>query len=97
VRVVVGFTPTRLNWRDGPEVVALAGRLGARAANLSEYVPAGRGPTDLALSPADLREVLQQWIRLREEYRGRLDVIWHDCRVGMLVPDDERAGRRPGR
>src|SRR6266536_1459388 len=42
VRVVVGFTPTRLNWRDGPEVVALAARLGARAANLSEYVPAGR-------------------------------------------------------
>jgi len=90
VRVVVGFTPTRLNWRDGPEVVAIAERLGARAANLSEYVPAGRGPVDLALSPAELREVLQQWIRLREEYRGRLDVIWHDCRVGMLVPDDER-------
>jgi MoaA/NifB/PqqE/SkfB family radical SAM enzyme len=41
IRVVVGFTPTRLNWRDGPEVVALAAALGARAVNLSEYVPGG--------------------------------------------------------
>jgi radical SAM protein with 4Fe4S-binding SPASM domain len=90
VRVVVGFTPTRLNWRDGPEVIALAERLGAAAVNLSEYVPAGRGPLDLALPPDQLRQVLQEWIGLREAYRGRLDVIWHDCRVGMLVPDDER-------
>jgi AdoMet-dependent heme synthase len=90
LRVVVGFTPTRLNWRDGSDVVALAAQLGARAANLSEYVPAGRGPLDLALAPDELRHVLHEWIRLREEYRGRLDVIWHDCRVGMLVPDEER-------
>lgn len=90
VRVVVGFTPTRLNWRDGPEVVALAARLGAHAVNLSEYVPAGRGPLSLALAPDELRQVLQGWIRMRQAYQGRLDVIWHDCRVGMLVPDDER-------
>jgi len=90
LRVVVGFTPTRLNWRDGPKVIALAGRLGAAAVNLSEYVPAGRGPLDLALTPGELRQVLQEWIRLREAYRGRLEVIWHDCRVGKLVPDDER-------
>lgn len=90
VRVVVGFTPTRLNWRDGPEVVELAARLGASAVNLSEYVPAGRGPLSLALAPDELRQVLQDWIRMREAYRGRLEVIWHDCRVGMLVPDDER-------
>jgi radical SAM protein with 4Fe4S-binding SPASM domain len=90
VRVVVGFTPTRLNWRDGPEVVALAARLGASAVNLSEYVPAGRGPLSLALTPQELRSVLHEWIDMRQAYRGTLDVIWHDCRVGMLVPDDER-------
>jgi radical SAM protein with 4Fe4S-binding SPASM domain len=104
VRVVAGFTPTRLNWQDGPAVVALAHELGAAAANLSEYVPAGRGSIDLALEPEGLRNVLDTWIRLRAEYRGRMDVIWHDCRVGMLVPDDERrqyvgcgAGRLVGR
>lgn len=90
LRVVVGFTPTKLNWRDGPGVVRLAFELGASAANLSEYVPAGRGTLDLSLSPDDLHKVLCEWIQLREEYRGRVDVIWHDCRVGMLVPDSER-------
>jgi radical SAM protein with 4Fe4S-binding SPASM domain len=91
VRVVVGFTPTRINWKDGPDVIELAARLGAAAVNLSEYVPAGRGTIDLALAPHELREVLETWIELREAYRDRLSVMWHDCRVGMLVaPADQR-------
>lgn len=90
LRVVVGFTPTRINWQYGAGVVELAHTLGASAANLSEYVPAGRGTRDLALEPDQLHQVLQEWIDLREAYRGRMDVIWHDCRVGMLVPDSER-------
>jgi radical SAM protein with 4Fe4S-binding SPASM domain len=91
VRVVVGFTPTRLNWQDGPKVVELAASLGAAAVNLSEYVPAGRGTIELALAPQELRDVLQTWIALRESYRDRLSVMWHDCRVGMLVaPEDKR-------
>lgn len=90
VRVVVGFTPTRMNWKDGPDVVALAASLGAAAVNLSEYVPAGRGTLDLALAPNELREVLETWIALREAYREGLSVMWHDCRVGMLVPPEEK-------
>ncbi len=90
VRVVVGFTPTRINWQDGPGVIALAHRLGAAAVNLSEYVPAGRGSTELALGPDELHEVLQNWIGYREEYQGRITVIWHDCRVGMLVSEEEK-------
>ncbi|HZR82557.1 MAG TPA: radical SAM protein [Candidatus Binatia bacterium] len=90
IRVVVGFTPTRLNWQDGPGVVELARSLKAAAVNLSEYVPAGRGSIDLALSPAQLRKTLVEWIALRAQYRGAIDLIWHDCRVGMLVPEDER-------
>jgi AdoMet-dependent heme synthase len=90
VRVVVGFTPTRLNWQHGPEVVRLAWEMGADAVNLSEYVPAGRGGLDLALPPHELHQVLRDWIALREEYSGRIQVIWHDCRVGMLVADSEK-------
>lgn len=90
VRVVVGFTPTKLNWAHGTEVIELAYRLGANAANLSEYVPAGRGSLDLALSPDELRAVLAEWIDARRRYQGRMEIIWHDCRVGMLVPDDEK-------
>jgi radical SAM protein with 4Fe4S-binding SPASM domain len=90
VRVVVGYTPTRLNFRDGRGVVELAHALGASAVNLSEYVPAGRGGVDLALRPDELRRVLESWIAMRDEYRGRLDLIWHDCRVGLLVNKAER-------
>lgn len=90
IRVVVGYTPTKVNWKDGRAVVELACRLGASAVNLSEYVPAGRGAIDLALDPKQLHEVLSDWIRLREEYRGQIDLIWHDCRVGLLVSESEK-------
>ena len=90
VRVVVGFTPTRLNWKDGRAVIELAYRLGADAVNLSEYVPAGRGSLALALAPDELKEVLDEWIQLRQEYLGRMAIQWHDCRVGMLVPEPEK-------
>jgi len=90
VRVVVSFTPTRLNVSHGRDIIALSISLGARAVNLSEYVPAGRGSLALALPPAELRQALQSWIVWREQYRGVIDLIWHDCRVGMLVSDEER-------
>jgi radical SAM protein with 4Fe4S-binding SPASM domain len=90
IRVVVGFTPTRLNWLDGRRVIELAEQLGAHAVNFSEYVPAGRGGKNLAIEPHELRQVLSEWIGYREEFRGRIDVIWHDCRVGLLVPEGER-------
>lgn len=104
VRVVVGFTPTQLNWKDGGEVVSLAATLGAHAVNLSEYVPAGRGSIALALHPQELRHVLEEWIGLRKTYEGRMEIIWHDCRVGLIVPPGEErnylgcgAGRLVGR
>lgn len=90
VRVVVGYTPTRINHRDAAGVVALAQQLGADAVNLSEYVPAGRGPISLALKPDELRSILEQWIALRDEYGGSPELIWHDCRVGLLVSDEDR-------
>lgn len=90
VRVVVGFTPTKLNWRDGTKVIELAHSLGADAVNLSEYVPAGRGDLSLALSPEELQEVLAVWINARESLKDQIEIIWHDCRVGLLVPDPEK-------
>jgi radical SAM protein with 4Fe4S-binding SPASM domain len=90
VRVVVGYTPTRINRQDARGVVELAHRLGADAVNLSEYVPAGRGSRSLALTPDGLRGVLEEWIGLRREFGDRMQLIWHDCRVGLLVSDEER-------
>ena len=90
IRVVVGYTPTQLNWRHGRAVIDLAHELGANAVNLSEYVPAGRGSIELALSPAELRQTLEEWIAAREEYQGRMEIMWHDCRVALLVADEEK-------
>lgn len=90
VRVVVGFTPTRLNWKDGRQVIELASRLGADAVNLSEYVPAGRGTRGLALAPNELHSVLQEWVDARETFKDRLEIMWHDCRVGLLVTKEEQ-------
>lgn len=88
VSVTVGYTPTRLNFRDGRNVVKLAHALGAQGANLSEFVPTGRGDKRLALEPHELREVIQDWIDMQREYAGRLKVYWHDCRVSLMLPDD---------
>jgi radical SAM protein with 4Fe4S-binding SPASM domain len=90
LRVVVSFTPMVTNHQQGPAVVALAHSLGAQAANMSEYVPAGRGTLELALPPETLRSVVERWIEMRHEYDGRLKIIWHDCRVSLLVPPEER-------
>lgn len=89
-RVVVSFTPTLLNYTHGRDVVALAHELGAGAVNMSEYVPAGRGTHELALPPETLRDVVGEWIAMRREYAGRIQIIWHDCRVALLVPPEER-------
>lgn len=90
IRVVVSFTPMRINHEQGPAVVELAANIGASAVNMSEYVPAGRGTLDLALSPPLVEQVVKQWIELRRTYAGRLQIIWHDCRVALLVPPEER-------
>jgi radical SAM protein with 4Fe4S-binding SPASM domain len=89
-RVVVSFTPTIRNYQEGPDVVALAHSLGANAVNMSEYVPAGRGTRKLALPADTLREVVHQWIEMRREYADRMRIIWHDCRVALLVPEEEQ-------
>lgn len=90
MRVVIGFTPTTINWQDGREVVELALSLGATAVNLSEFVPAGRGDCSLSLSQDDLHHLLTEWIALSEKLSDRIQIMWHDCRVAMLVPEAEK-------
>lgn len=90
LRVLVEFTPTRLNWRDGVHVIALAQRLGAAAVSLSEYVAAGRGAPALALSGAERAELLREWTRARQACRGRIELMWGDERAGLLLAPAER-------
>jgi AdoMet-dependent heme synthase len=90
LRVVVSFTPSLLNHDHGRRVVQLSHELGASAVNMSEYVPAGRGTQAMMLPPETLQQVVQDWIAMRREYEGRMQIIWHDCRVALLVPEAER-------
>lgn len=90
VRVVVSFTPTKLNYKEGPKVVKLAYELGASAVNMSEFVPAGRGTINMSLSPDLLHEVVLNWIEMRKTYKDKIQIIWHDCRVALLVPPEDQ-------
>lgn len=90
VRVVVGFTPTRLNYKEGRSVIELSIKLGAQAVNFSEYVPAGRGQKNLSLKPEKLEEVLYEWISMRKEFSNSISIIWHDCRVALLVHPEQQ-------
>lgn len=87
LRVGVSFTPTKINYHEGPAVVALARELGAAVVSLSEFVPSGRGTTDLALPPDVLRNVLEYWIGLQARGDPGLAILWHDCRVALLVSE----------
>ncbi len=90
VRVVVSFTPSFLNFQEGRKVVELAYELGASAVNMSEYVPAGRGTKEMSLPASVLKGVINDWIEMRREYADKMQIIWHDCRVALLVPPHER-------
>jgi len=90
IRVVVSFSPTILNYSEGEQVVELAYSLEASAVNMSEYVPAGRGTNKLSLPPNLLKAVIYDWIRMREEYKDKMQIIWHDCRAALLVDEKDR-------
>ncbi|MBI5287332.1 MAG: radical SAM protein [Deltaproteobacteria bacterium] len=91
ISVTVGFTPTALNFRHGRQVVALAEKLGVGKVNLSTYVPVGRGGLEIALNDSELKWVLEEWIDMQGLYAGRIKVLWHDCRVSLLIEPGESA------
>jgi radical SAM protein with 4Fe4S-binding SPASM domain len=89
LRVHVCCTLNRLNRDEIGEVAALVAALGAHRLNISRFVPTGRGSHDLDLSPAEWRRAVEQCVRLREEYRGRLEVVSHLAQQ-ILVTDEVR-------
>jgi MoaA/NifB/PqqE/SkfB family radical SAM enzyme len=85
VRVVIGFTPSRLNVGSARPLLELAQELGAAAVSVTELVTAGRASAWLALSGAEMRTALEEWDRLREE-DGPVRVILQDFRAGVPAP-----------
>jgi MoaA/NifB/PqqE/SkfB family radical SAM enzyme len=86
IRVVIGFSPSRLNRGSAGPLLELAGELGAAAVSVSELVASGRAPEWLALSGPELRATLEEWSRLRDALQGRTRVVLQDFRAGVPAP-----------
>lgn len=89
VTTTANYTPMTLNHQDVEGVVRLAYEIGANKANLTEYVYLSRGGINLMLKPEELYAVIQTWLRLADEFNNKMVLNWHDCRVALLVNDDE--------
>lgn len=89
VRVTVNYTPMRPNLSQAEDLVALAYELGAKKINLTEYVFTTRGGVDLMPLPSELGELMRRWTRAGHEWKGRIEVDWHDCRVALILPGAE--------
>ncbi|HYN20024.1 MAG TPA: radical SAM protein [Thermoanaerobaculia bacterium] len=82
VRVLIGFTPNRLNRGGARPLLQLAGDLGAAAVSVSEFVVAGRAPLWLALSGPELRAALEEWTVLRATSK-EAKVVLQDFRADV--------------
>lgn len=89
VRVTVNYTPMRSNLQQAEDLIALSNDLGASKINLTEYVYTTRGGVDLMPLPSELGGLMTRWTRASEEWKGRIEVDWHDCRVALILPSAE--------
>lgn len=89
VRVTVNFTPMRPNLAEAEAIIELAWRLGASKINMTEYVYTSRGGLGLMPTAVELGKLLDQWRAAARRWKGRLEVDWHDCRVGLLLEGEE--------
>ncbi|HEX3129043.1 MAG TPA: radical SAM protein [Thermoanaerobaculia bacterium] len=87
VRVVIGFTPHRLNMGSARPLLELARELGAAAVSVTEFVVAGRASAWLALSGAELRASIEEWERLRKTADGPTKIILQDLHAGLPCSD----------
>ena len=89
VRVTVNYTPMRNNLSQAEDLIALAHRLGAKKINLTEYVYTTRGGIELMPLPSELGALMVRWTKAASDWKGRIEVDWHDCRVALILPGAE--------
>lgn len=89
VRVTINYTPMRPNLDEAPALIELAHRLGAEKINLTEYVYTTRGGIELMPTADELGKLLEFWTKAGEHWKDQIEVDWHDCRVGLILPEAE--------
>jgi radical SAM protein with 4Fe4S-binding SPASM domain len=92
LRTHVCCTINRLNWQQLDPFAALVAESGVQRLNFSRYVPTGRGVHALDLPAGAWHRVIRQCVRLRDEYRGRMEVTTHLAQ--QVLVDCEVAGMR---
>lgn len=87
IRTHVCCTITRLNHTELESFTALMAGLGVHRINFSRYVPTGRLAGQLDLAMAEWRRVIELCVRLRDEYRGRLEIVTHLAQQVLVDPE----------
>lgn len=90
LKVTLGFTATRINFKEAPKIIDIALKYNVSSIIMSEFVPVGRGVKDLDLQPNEWRELVEFWIRRREELKGQLALEIHDVRIRTMLPNFPR-------
>jgi radical SAM protein with 4Fe4S-binding SPASM domain len=93
--VGVSTTVSALNVDKIPAIIDLAIARGVRALNLRLCMPCGRARQDYAamvLTPRRYRRLLEDFVRWREELRGRIDLATVEPLLCLVDPELSRAG-----
>jgi AdoMet-dependent heme synthase len=77
LRVHVCCTINRLNWQILESFTELVYTLGVSRLNYSRFVPTGRGAYVLDLSSDEWRSVILLCGKLKERYKGKLEIVSH--------------------
>jgi radical SAM protein with 4Fe4S-binding SPASM domain len=93
LRTHVCCTINRLNGSELEEFTELVSQLGVHRINFSRYVPTGRGSDDLDLGEGDWQAVMQLCVRLRDRYRGSMEIVTH---LAQQILVDEEVNGVPG-
>lgn len=87
LRTHVCCTINRLNADELVTFTALVHSLGVQRINFSRYVPTGRGTDALDLSNDHWRAVIEQCVRLRNEYASRMEITTHLAQQILVDPE----------
>jgi len=92
MKVNVCMTPTKLNYKELPNVIQICNELNVDAFNLSQFVPVGRGTTEIDLPPEVWKDILELWDYNRRRLSGKMQFITHEAQ--QILIDSSLYGRR---
>lgn len=87
IPVTVGITPMKDNYQEVDKIIDYAIELGARAINISNFVPTGRGSKDMDLTPIQWKELFFKLQECSKKYKDKIRLQIHDVKLGIFYDD----------